>query len=79
MYFLSGLKNPTRSIYDFFDDPRGRSLRVVNALDAHGVTAIVLNRLPAFSPALTNDLIVPLEQRYPYAADFGPFQLRWRL
>jgi hypothetical protein len=78
MYFLSGLRNPTRSVFDFFDEPRGRTERVLAALDARGVTAVVLNRLPAFSPELTPDLIAPLEQRYPYAADFGPFQLRWR-
>lgn len=80
IYFLSGLRNPTRALFDFFDDPRQRGVRVLGALDAHGVTAIVLNRMPVFSPPLTNDhdLVAALEQRYPYAADFGPFQLRWR-
>jgi hypothetical protein len=78
MYFLSGLRNPTRSVFDFFDEPGGRTGRVLAALDARGVTAVVLNRLPTFSPPLTPDLIARLEQRYPYAADFGPFQLRWR-
>jgi Dolichyl-phosphate-mannose-protein mannosyltransferase len=80
IYFLSGLRNPTRSLFDFFDDPRERGPRVLAALDEHAVTAVVLNRLPAFSPGLTTDpaLIAALEQRYPYGADFGPFQLRWR-
>lgn len=78
IYFLSGLRNPTRSLLDFFDDPRQRGPRLLGALAAHDVTAIVLNRMPAFSPPLTNDLVVALEQRYPFAADFGPFQLRWR-
>ena len=80
IYFLSGLGNPTRSLYDFFDDPRERRVRVLSALDTRGVTAIVLNRLPAFSPRLTTDpdLVVALERRYPFAAEFGPYQMRWR-
>jgi hypothetical protein len=78
IYFLSGLRNPTRSLFNFFDDPRQGGARLLGAIDAHGVTAIVLNRMPTFSPPLTNDLVAALEQRYPFAADFGPFQLRWR-
>jgi len=78
IYFLTGLKNPTRTLFDFFDDPNGRTQRILAALDAKGVTAIVMNRLPAFSAPLTDDLIAPLEQRYPYAANVGPLQVRWR-
>jgi hypothetical protein len=78
MYFLSGLQNPTRTLFDFFDEPQGRTVRVLEAIDRHGVTAIVLNRLPSFSPALRDDLIVELERRFPFSTDVGPFQLRWR-
>jgi hypothetical protein len=52
--------------------------RVLQALDSHGVTAVVLNRVPQFSPALADELIVQLEARYPFAANVGNFQLRWR-
>ena len=81
IYFLSGLGNPTRSLFDFFDDPRQRAARVLSALDTHGVTAVVLNRRPAFSPHLTADrvLLDALLQRFPYAEDFGSFEVRWRL
>ncbi len=80
IYFLSGLRNPTRSIFDFFDDPQQRGNRVLAALDAHGVTAVVLSRTPPFSLPLTKDsaLVAGLEQRYPYAAEFATYQLRWR-
>lgn len=78
VYFLSGLKNPTRSLFDFFDDPVGRSARILAALDSHGVTAVVLNRRPAFSAQLTEDLIAALEQRYPVAVNVGDYQVRWR-
>jgi hypothetical protein len=80
IYFLSGLGNPTRSLFDFFDDPQQRGARVLSALDAHGVTAVVLNRFPPFSPGLTNDrvLLAALLRRYPYVEDFGTFEVRWR-
>jgi 4-amino-4-deoxy-L-arabinose transferase-like glycosyltransferase len=78
IYFLSGLRNPTRSLFDFFDDPKGRTERILQALDAKKVTAIVMNRRPVFSPQLTEDLILPLEERFPYAANVGPLQVRWR-
>ena len=79
IYFLSGLRNPTRSLFDFFDDTTGRSARILQALESHGVTAIVLNRMGAFSPPPSDDLVIALEKRYPYAANVGLFHLRWRL
>ena len=78
IYFLTGLKNPTRSLFEFFDEPTGRTARILEALDARGVTAIVMNRRPVFSAGLTDDLIEPLEERFPYAANAGPLQVRWR-
>jgi hypothetical protein len=78
LYFLTGLRNPTRSLFEFFDDTTGRTARVLTALDTRGVTAVVLNARPAFSPALPDALVDALEARYPYAANVGPYQLRWR-
>lgn len=77
IYFLSGLRNPTRSLFDFFDDTTGRTARILQTLDSHGVTAIVLNRLVIFSPPPSDDLVAALEKRYPYAANVGPFHVRW--
>jgi hypothetical protein len=78
LYFLTGLRNPTRSLFEFFDDTTGRSARVLAALDARGVTAVVLNARPAFSPPLSDSLVGALETRYPYATNVGPYQVRWR-
>jgi hypothetical protein len=78
LYFLTGLRNPTRSLFDFFDDTTGRTTRMLEALNTHGVTAVVLNARPAFSPALPDALVEALETRYPYAANVGPYQVRWR-
>jgi hypothetical protein len=78
LYFLTGLRNPTRSLYEFFDDPDAHSTRLLAALDRHEVTAIVLNSRPAFSPLPPVELVAELEKRYPYATNVGPYQLRWR-
>jgi 4-amino-4-deoxy-L-arabinose transferase-like glycosyltransferase len=78
LYFLTGLRNPTRSLFDFFDDPTDRSARLLATLDAYAVTAIVLNDRPSFSPLPQDDLVAELERRYPFATNVGPFQLRWR-
>jgi hypothetical protein len=78
VYFLSGLRNPTRSLFDFFDDPAGRTTRVLHALEQHGVTVVVMNARPAFSPPIPDDLVAALEARYPYATNIGTFHVRWR-
>ena len=78
IYFLAGLRNPTRSLFDFFDDPAGRSARILTALERKGVTAVVLNRAPQFSPQISDELIAELERRYPFGANLGKFQVRWQ-
>jgi hypothetical protein len=78
IYFLSGLRNPTRTLFEFFDDPSTRTERVMRALDAHGVTAIVLNTTPGFSPGVSYDLGVRLAQRYPAAEQVGNFIVMWQ-
>jgi hypothetical protein len=77
VYFLAGLRNPTRSLFEFFDDSTNREERVLRALDAHGVTAVVLST-PSFSPAITPEMFAQLSRRYPHEQYVGPFQLRWR-
>ena len=78
IYFLSGLKNPTRTFFEMFQDSTKANEGVLRALDAHGVTAIVLNAQPSFSPFITRGMFVQLASRYPHAQNVGPFQLRWR-
>jgi hypothetical protein len=78
IYFLSGLKNPTRALFDFLDDSSSNADFIVRALDAHGVTAIVLNSSPAFSAGITREMFARLASRFPHGQMIGPFQLRWR-
>ena len=78
VYFLSGLGNPTRSLFDFFDDDTGRTARILSALERHGVTAIALNSTPQFTAGIPEDLVNALEARYPFGANIGKFQIRWQ-
>ncbi len=77
VYFLSGLANPTRTLFEVFDDPPQRPDDILRTLDAHGVTAIVLSA-PSFSPPISAELYARVSARFPHAEDVGPFQLRWR-
>lgn len=78
IYFLTGLRNPTRSLFEFFDEPDGQRERVLAALEAKGVTAIVVNRLPEFSRPIDSAMHRELARRYPWAMDAGKFEVRWR-
>ena len=78
VYFLTGLRNPTRTIIDFFDDPIGRAARILDALEQHGVNVVALNRAPDYSDDLNPELVAALIARYPRAIDVGRFVVRWR-
>lgn len=78
IYFLSGLRNPTRTLFDYLDDQPGRSARILATLHQYHVTAIALNSTPEFSAVTPGDLVAELERRYPFGASVGKFQIRWQ-
>lgn len=78
VYFLAGLRNPTRTLFDFFDDPVERTPRILNELSEHGVTAIAINEQPEFSGPMPVDLRTAVVTRYPFAEQIGTFTVRWR-
>ena len=78
VYFLAGLRNPTPTLFDFFDDPRGRTERVLSALERHGVSVVAINHAPGFSDPMDPRLAAALAARYPNAERVGRFTVRWR-
>jgi hypothetical protein len=77
VYFLARRRNPGRYIYEFLAPRPLTRRRVLELLDAHHVTFVVINRSPDFSrldPAVLHDL----ETLYPYSAEAGRFLVRWR-
>lgn len=78
VYFLAGLRNPTRTLFDFFDDTTQYTARTLRTLDRYGIAVVVLNRYPAFSPFDHKELIAAIEKEYPFATNLGPYNVRWR-
>jgi hypothetical protein len=79
VYFLTGYQNPTGTLYEMFDDTTGQTARVLHAIDAHGVTTIVLNvRSDNVSGPLDPVLRAALIARFPLSASTGHYMVRWR-
>jgi hypothetical protein len=78
VYFLSGFRNPTRTIFEFLSDSGAGTARVLHALDEHAVPVVAINRQPLFSGPLPADLQDSLAVRYPRADTLDQFVVRWR-
>jgi hypothetical protein len=78
LYFLAGYRNPTRSMFEFFDDTTGRSARILGTLDRLDVNLVVLNLNPEFSPRIPLSLYRELAKRYPNSALVEPYLIKWR-
>jgi hypothetical protein len=75
--FLAGAKSPTRTLYDFLDEPEGRVGRILDALESHQVRVVVLKGTGPFSGAVSGELRRALETRYPSAIRLDRFEVRF--
>ena len=78
VYFLTGLDNPTRTLFDFFDDQEQRTEQVLSLVDDLGLTVVVLNRGQIFSPPIEGVLLDSLEARFGWSAEAGRFRILWQ-
>ena len=78
IYFLAGLRNPTRSLFDFLEPSATRADRVLAAIDDRHITAVVTNGKVRYSSPLSPDLEAGLESRFPAARTVGRLTVRWR-
>ncbi|MCG6987176.1 MAG: glycosyltransferase family 39 protein [Gemmatimonadetes bacterium] len=79
IYFLTGKRNPTRTLFEFLDPhPETRTARVLAELDRDSVNVVVINRSPLFSAPVSSDLVAGLQARYPMARTVGRFLVVWR-
>jgi hypothetical protein len=78
VYFLSGFRNPTPSLFEFLSpgtiDVRG----VSDLLTRTPIRAVVINRAPLFSPSLGDDVIALVSDRFPESQTIGRFVVRYR-
>jgi hypothetical protein len=78
VYFLSGHRNPTRTFFDFTEDPLGRTARILDAIRSRRVSVVVFASEPAFSKPVATDLRAALDQQFPQSEKVGRFEVRWR-
>ena len=78
VYFLSGFRNPTRSLFDFFDARMRDREYLMRIIGEKEITAVVVNREPAFSQVLPADMVSALTDRFPHDSTVGQFTVRWR-
>jgi len=78
VYFLSGLRNPTRNIFDFLSDAPNDPAGIAELLERKEVELVVINRDPGHSRPLDVRIIAVLQQRFPHSLDLGRFTARWR-
>jgi hypothetical protein len=78
VYFLSGLKSPTRHFFDTAEDTNGHFERTLKAIERLNVNVIAINKNPQFSGPLSPGLQGALERGFPNTAEVGTFQVRWR-
>lgn len=79
LYFLSGLRNPTRSLFDLLDpSDSARGSQLLDTLRETNVTAIAINLAPTFSDPLASATVAQLRGEYPYHVRVGQIDVRWR-
>ena len=78
LYFLSGLENPTRSLFDSLDTSRSaRGRALVDTLRVKGVTALAIRLHPDLSDPLEPGTLRELRRRYPNGRRVGGIEVRW--
>lgn len=82
VYFLSGLHNPTPTLYDFLDpdffDIPARTERILATIEEHGVNVVALQDESWSSGPLPASLRAALDAEFPQSARVDDFEVRWR-
>jgi|ERR1051325_4381081 hypothetical protein len=76
-YFLTGLRNPTRIMYERFGDSGDQTDRIMPLLDAYRITAVAVSNWIIASRRPTPRLLEALRARYPDSAVAWHFTVRW--
>lgn len=78
IYFLADRKNPTRTMYDFFDSPQQRTDKLIRMLSLEDITVVVINFMPEFSSKMDQRLQQEVLQKFPIRQQVGPFIVAYR-
>jgi Dolichyl-phosphate-mannose-protein mannosyltransferase len=82
VYFLSGLRNPTPTLFEFLDpdflDIPARTERILSTIQSHGVNVVALGDKSWGSAPLPAGLRAALDSEFPESARVGDFEVRWK-
>ena len=79
LYFLAGLRNPTRTMFEVFDDSIARSAETLTAeLEAHDVRVVVLTDPYHVARPIDPTFRAWLLAAYPESEWIQRFEVRWR-
>jgi dolichyl-phosphate-mannose-protein mannosyltransferase len=78
VYFLSGLENPTTTMFEYLDAYPPNAPLLMQTLAQRRVNVVVINLHPPLSPPASPAIRAALQARYPNATLAGAFEVRWR-
>ena len=78
VYFLAGMRNPTRKIFDFLTQSESEPAELLEVLRAKNVKVVAINERPHFSGVLSPKLKALLMDHFPFSVDLGQFTVRWK-
>jgi hypothetical protein len=79
IYFLAGKKNPTRTMFEVFDDSVAQSTSyLVERLRRTGVNLVVLTDPAGAVRPLAPDFRAWIDSTYPLVEQIGWTQVRWK-
>lgn len=78
VYFLAERKNPTKTLYDMFDEHDGRTERILHLLEARHVQVVVLKLVVNYDYRVDPALLREIRRRYPANRQVGDFLVFWK-
>jgi len=78
VYFLSERKNPTRTLFDFFDASERRTERRLELLARHNIRVVVINLRPGHSEKVDPQFVSAIAPDFPYATRIDNFVVACR-
>jgi len=78
VYVLYGFQNPTRTLWDFMDDPTDRTNRILATIKERDINLVVLRRNPFASGPIPADLEAAVDKEFPHHQQVWFFDVRWQ-
>jgi hypothetical protein len=78
LYFLSGLRSPSRHFYGLAEDTQESTQSILQTIDRFNINLVAIYRGPRFSQSMLPGLQEALEKRYPHSSEIDWFAVRWK-